>query len=64
VKRTSKKLTLNRDTLRSLSAPSLRQAAGGFNTQPYCTNRCTAYVSCGQSCGGTCDPNVGTCFFC
>jgi hypothetical protein len=61
VKRSLKTLKLNRDTLRSLTAPSLRQAAAGDQG----TKGCTAYASCGctQSCGGTCYPH-NTCFFC
>jgi hypothetical protein len=64
MKKSSKKLTLNRDTLRNLGAPSLEAAAGGAVTNYRCTIYCTAYVSCPQSCGGTCNPQVGTCFFC
>ncbi|HLX09591.1 MAG TPA: hypothetical protein VKY89_17185 [Thermoanaerobaculia bacterium] len=60
----TKKLKLNRDTLRSLAAVSLEKAGGAVNTQPYCSARCTAYVTCPQTCVNTCDPNVGTCFFC
>jgi hypothetical protein len=60
MKKSSKKLTLNRDTLLSLNAQSLRDAAAGIRGSAQCSN----YISCQQSCGGTCNPLVGTCFFC
>ncbi|MBV8200471.1 MAG: hypothetical protein JOZ15_07585 [Acidobacteria bacterium] len=60
MKKSSKKLTLNRDTLLTLAATSLRDAAAGAKT----STQCTQYVSCPQSCGGTCDIHANTCFFC
>lgn len=49
-----KKLTLNRDTVRSLSAPALAEvAAGAVGTH----QSCTCYVTC-VSCAGSC---VATC---
>lgn len=62
MKRTPKKLTLNRDTVRNLSAPEmLGAAAGNVGT----IRECSVYLTCvcTQSCGGTCYP-AGTCFFC
>ena len=40
MKKTRKKLTLSRDTLRSLTTPTLDQAAGG-------SGACTIQVTCG-----------------
>jgi hypothetical protein len=59
VKRSLKTLKLNRDTLRTLTAPSLRHAAAGDQG----TAGCTAAATCPcVSQGGTCF--VQTCFFC
>lgn len=45
LKRSSKKLTLSRETLRSLEAPQLRDVAGGWPIGGVKT-----YESCNQSC--------------
>jgi hypothetical protein len=51
VKKTQKKLALNRDTLRSLSTPALGEAVGAaVGTR----QSCSCYITC-ASCGGTCN---------
>lgn len=40
MKKISKKLTLNRETLRHLEDQNLREAAGGFRTEDSCANSC------------------------
>lgn len=64
----SKKLTLNRETLRSLQAGELRRAAGGDSFQfgcdsGSCPNDCGT-AACGTAgCTGTCATNCGeSCF--
>jgi hypothetical protein len=50
----SRKLTLNRDTLRNLAAPSLMDPAGGAaGSFPRCSGACTP-VSCGGTCNAIC----------
>jgi hypothetical protein len=46
------RLTLNRETLRTLDANDLTAAPGGVNSQPFCQ---ITYYTCRVSCGGTCD---------
>ena len=54
-----KKLTLSRDTVRSLSAPALTEvAAGAVGTH----QSCSCYITCVASCLGTCAGSV--CFAC
>lgn len=45
------RLTLHRETLRTLDSNVLTAAPGGANTLPYCQITYTCRVSC----GGTCD---------
>jgi hypothetical protein len=56
MKRTAKKLSLNRDTIRTLSGTRLQQAAAGI---PGTALGCTLFVSCGGTCVCT-----GTCVIC
>ena len=55
MKKDRKKLTLNRDTVRSLSAPALGEvaaaAAGTYQS-------CSCYITCWASCRGTCAGSV------
>jgi hypothetical protein len=56
MKKTHKKLTLNRDTVRSLTAPALGQAVGAaIGTR----QSCSCYVTC-ASCV-SCDPTCNSC---
>lgn len=48
-KNTQIRLTLNRETLRTLDSNDLTAAPGGANTQPYCL------VTIRVSCAGTCN---------
>jgi hypothetical protein len=51
MKKTRNKLTLNRDTLRSLSGPALGEAAGGGTGS---RQSCSCYITCATctSCAG------------
>jgi hypothetical protein len=62
VKKDRKKLTLNRDTVRALSAPALGEvAAAAVGTH----QSCSCYITCWASCRGSCDTCVGTvCIVC
>lgn len=59
MRKSPKKLTLSRDTLRSLTG-SLREVAAGSGT---CSVQCTFYVSCPPTCANTCNLAF-TCIFC
>ncbi len=61
MKKNLRKLTLNRDTVRNLSAPTLQDAVGGMVLQgsvPRCSGACTP-VSCHGSCNAAC--TLGSC---
>lgn len=61
MKKRAKKLTLSRETLRSLGRMSLAQAAGGANTHELNTG-CACTVGCGGGGTGTCGcGGTGTC---
>jgi len=48
------RLTLNRETLRSLDSRELEAAPGAANTVPYCTNTCNCLTqTCPTRCGQT-----------
>jgi hypothetical protein len=51
MKRTRKKLALNRDTVRSLTTPTLGEVVGGGTGTNW---TCTCVVSCAGTCGGSC----------
>ena len=54
MKKTLKKLTLNRETLLSLDRLNLERAAGGASTDCTYTNCCSGYNTCGTcACGPT-----------
>jgi natural product precursor len=48
-----KKLSLNQETLRNLSADELRNVAGGFASSPFFTCKCTTGLTCPE-----CNPPV------
>jgi hypothetical protein len=62
MKRKGTKLSLNRETVRSLSAPALGAAVGGARgTLPYCSD----YVTCAYTpCFCTADCTLNTCATC
>ena len=53
MKKTRKKLTLNRETLLSLDRLHLHQAAGGATVACTYTNCCSGQATC-ATCAGTC----------
>lgn len=57
------RLTLNRETVRVLTAGDLEAAPGGNNSTPFTCYSCinATCFSCKVSCGGTCQ---NTCFIC
>ena len=61
MKKTRKKLTLNRDTLRGLTLPALDQAAGNgtYTCQVNGSNTCTIVVTCPVCATATCPTNCG-----
>jgi hypothetical protein len=48
MKRKPRKLTLSRETIRSLADPSLRQAGGGSGSS--CCWMCTSFHGCSEQC--------------
>jgi hypothetical protein len=48
------RLTLHRETLRTLDSNDLTAAPGGANTAPYCPVTYTCRVSCGGTCVVNC----------
>jgi len=48
-----KKLSLNQETLRNLTADELRNVAGGFASSPFFTCKCTTGLTCPE-----CNPPV------
>jgi hypothetical protein len=63
MKKTAKiRLSLSRETLRTLDANELEAAPGGANSNPFCliTNPCITQ-SCPTRCGGSCSATTQTC---
>ena len=65
-KKSTKKLTLNRETLRQLNSVEMTRVAGG-SEETFCWSFCNSCLcplteTC-KSCGGTC-PTGATCFTC
>jgi hypothetical protein len=54
MKKNSTRLTLNRETLRTLASPELMATPGAANTIPYCPLTYTCRVSCGGTCNINC----------
>jgi hypothetical protein len=52
------RLSLNRETLRTLDASELEAAPGGMNSYPYCV---IVTNTCPTRCGGTCSGTTATC---